>query len=58
VVFEADHPVDKSRKLAIMPDTPHLAKNLKAALANNKEFQLSTQLTKKYGLKTSVVKYR
>jgi hypothetical protein len=57
-VFETEHPCDSSRTLVIMPDTPHLGKNLKAALVNNKEFRVADHLVVKHGLKSNTVKFR
>lgn len=58
VVFETEHPCDSTRTLVIMPDSPHLGKNLKAALANNKEFHIADNIVTKHGLKSSCIKFR
>jgi len=58
VVCEIPHPRDSTRKLVIFADSLHLLKNCKCSLENNKEFELSDEIVKKYELPSNKVLYR
>lgn len=49
------HPIDPSRKLYFMPDVPHLFKNIKQALFNNKIIALSANIVSKNSLPSQTV---
>lgn len=49
------HPIDRERKLFFMPDVPHLFKNIKQSLLNNKFFTLDPNIVKKYNLPSDTV---
>lgn len=51
------HPVDNKRKLMFIADAPHLYKNLKASLLNNKVMELPTTFVQTYNLSQPIVKY-
>jgi len=51
----ASHPIDPERKLYFMPDVPHLFKNIKQSLLNNKFFTLDLNIVKKYNLPSDTV---
>jgi len=48
-------PIDPERKLYFMPDVPHLFKNTKQSLLNNKFFTLHPDIVKKYNLPSDTV---
>lgn len=50
------HPVDKTRKLFFIADAPHLLKNLKAALLNNRIIELPIKFLETHNLSYPVVK--
>lgn len=50
------HPVDNNRKIFFIADAPHLLKNLKAALLNNKVMELPAKFLETYKLSHAVVK--
>lgn len=49
------HPVNSNRNLYVMADVPHLLKNLKACILNNKFLLLSKNIVHKYNLPTNMV---
>lgn len=49
------HPVDSNRKLFFIADAPHLLKNLKSALMNNKVIELPKAFVDLYNLSSAVV---
>lgn len=50
------HPVDINRKFFFIADAPHLLKNLKSALLNNKTIEVPTKFLETYNLSHPVVK--
>ena len=50
------HPLDNSRKLFFFVDAPHLLKNLRTGLVNNKIVILSQNFVEMYKLSSCVVK--
>lgn len=50
------HPVDNNRKLFFIADAPHLLKNLRTSLLNNKIIELPTEFLKTHNLSYPVVK--
>lgn len=49
------HPSDPQRRLYFMPDVPHLFKNIKQAIFNNKCILLSSDIVREYSLPSSIV---
>lgn len=49
------HPCDPQRKLYFMPDVPHLFKNIKQGLFNNKYLTLSPDIVKQNNLPSNIV---
>lgn len=49
------HPVDSNRKLFFIADAPHLLKNLKSALLNNRIIELPTTFVNIHSLSSAVV---
>lgn len=50
------HPIDNTRKLFFIADAPHLLKNLKATLINNKIIELPQKFVQTYNLSSSITK--
>lgn len=50
------HPLDNNRKLFFFADAPHLLKNLRSALVNNKIITLQQNFTEMYELSSCTVK--
>lgn len=50
------HPIHNNRKLFFIADAPHLLKNLKATLINNKIIELPQKFIQTYNLSSSVAK--
>lgn len=46
------HPIDNNRKLYIIPDVPHLFKNIKNMLMTNKIIFISKEIQQKFNLPT------
>lgn len=55
IVSYIPHPCDRNRKLYIIADVPHLLKNLKSCLLNNKFLVLPENIVSKYNLPTNIV---
>lgn len=51
----SQHPIDCKRKLYFMPDVPHLFKNIKQALFNNKIITIDQHIVKENNLPSSIV---
>jgi len=49
------HPCDSNRDLYFLPDVPHLFKNIKQALFNNKFISLHEEIIKKNNLTSNIV---
>lgn len=49
------HPIDPGRKLFFMPDVPHVFKNIKQSLLNNKFFTIEPSVVKKYSLPSDTI---
>lgn len=49
------HPFDSNRNLYVIADVPHLLKNLKACILNNKFLLLPKNIVRKYNLPTDMV---
>lgn len=52
------HPLDETRRFFLLADGPHLMKNMKSSLENNKVFKFSQLIVDKYDLKSNMAKYR
>lgn len=50
------HPIDNARKLFFIADAPHLLKNLKATLLNNKVIELPQKFLQTHNLSYSIAK--
>lgn len=52
------HPVDKKRTLMFIADAPHLLKNLKASILNNKIIELPMTFVQTHNLSQPIVKFQ
>lgn len=52
------HPIDNKRKLFFFADAPHLLKNLRSCLENNKIIQLPETFVHTHKLSSSIVKFK
>lgn len=49
------HPCDESRQIHFIADVPHLLKNIRTSLLNNKRFMLPQSFVSKYNLSSPIV---
>lgn len=52
------HPIDNKRNLFFIADAPHLLKNLKASLLNNKIIELPMEFVQTHNLSQPLVKFQ